>query len=190
VRDPFPTLQTGPSLYSRQAAFPYIALFNGALYATWPDADASNTTSLIYLSKSTNGGVTWSAPTVVSPSATGVHFDVQPAMVSGGNGLHIDYYRVADVQGCGPCYAVYEADSPNGSVWKSRLVSSTPFPGVPTLVQFDPQVAQTYMGDYIAIASDGASQYLAWGDNRNTVCDYMWPQCRHDPDVYAAHVGG
>jgi hypothetical protein len=43
-----------------------------------------------------------------------------------------------------------------------------------------------YMGDYIANVSDGAHQYLAWGDNRDRVTNYLWPHGRNDPNVYFA----
>jgi hypothetical protein len=46
------------------------------------------------------------------------------------------------------------------------------------------------MGDYIANTSDGSSQYFAWGDNRNIVTNFMWPQGRHDPDIFAAKQAG
>src|SRR6266568_1431887 len=46
--------------------------------------------------------------------------------------------------------------------------------------------AFTYMGDYIANVSDGTHQYFAWGDNRDIVTNFLWPQGRHDPDVFFA----
>jgi len=52
--------------------------------------------------------------------------------------------------------------------------------------QFDPQVAFGYMGDYIANVASAGHVYLAWGDNRNTVTNFMHPNGRHDPDVYFA----
>jgi hypothetical protein len=42
------------------------------------------------------------------------------------------------------------------------------------------------MGDYISSVSDGTHQYFAWGDNRNTVTNFLYPQGRNDPDVFAA----
>ena len=54
--------------------------------------------------------------------------------------------------------------------------------------QFDPQIGFGYMGDYIANVSDGTTQYFAWGDNRNIVTDFTYPNGRHDPDVFFAHT--
>jgi hypothetical protein len=42
------------------------------------------------------------------------------------------------------------------------------------------------MGDYIANVSDGSHQYFAWGDNRGTVTDFLYPNGRNDPDVFFA----
>jgi hypothetical protein len=42
------------------------------------------------------------------------------------------------------------------------------------------------MGDYIANVSDGSRQYFAWGDNRDTVTDPLYPNGRSDPDVFFA----
>jgi len=47
-------------------------------------------------------------------------------------------------------------------------------------------IAFAYMGDYIASATDGQHVYMAWGDNRDTVTDFLWPRGRHDPDVFFA----
>ena len=42
------------------------------------------------------------------------------------------------------------------------------------------------MGDYIANVSAGSHLYFAWGDNRDTVKDFMFPHGRNDPDVFFA----
>jgi hypothetical protein len=65
-------------------------------------------------------------------------------------------------------------------------VTTVASPGVFTDPQFDPILAFGYMGDYIANVTDGTTRYYAWGDNRNTVTNVLWPQGRHDPDVYLA----
>ena len=37
-----------------------------------------------------------------------------------------------------------------------------------------------------AQASDGQHQFIAWGDNRDIVKDFLWPNGRNDPDVFFA----
>jgi hypothetical protein len=58
--------------------------------------------------------------------------------------------------------------------------------GTLTIPQFDPIIAVGYMGDYIANVSDGSHQYFAWGDNRDSVTDFLFPNGRNDPDVFFA----
>jgi len=81
---------------------------------------------------------------------------------------------------------VLVSNSKSGTSWTPNHVTSQSFPGVYTLPQFDPIIALTYMGDYIANVSDGTHQYFAWGDNRDSVTNFLWPQGRHDPDVFFA----
>ena len=68
----------------------------------------------------------------------------------------------------------------------AQRVSTVSSPGVFTIPQFDPIIASAYMGDYIGSATDGNRQYFAWGDNRDSVTTFMWPQGRNDPDVFFA----
>ena len=68
-------------------------------------------------------------------------------------------------------------------------MTSASFRGSLNLPQFDPIIAQAYMGDYIANATDGRNQYFAWGDNRDTVRNFLWPDGRNDPNVYFARQG-
>ena len=58
--------------------------------------------------------------------------------------------------------------------------------GTLTFPQFDPIIAFGYMGDYIANVSDWATEYFAWGDNRDTVTGFLYPSGRADPDVFFA----
>jgi hypothetical protein len=63
-------------------------------------------------------------------------------------------------------------------------MTSQSFPGVFTSPQFDPIIAGGCLGDYIGNASDGTPQYFAWGDNRDSVTNFLWQHGRHDPNVY------
>ncbi|MDQ6709234.1 MAG: hypothetical protein M3Z11_01615 [Candidatus Dormibacteraeota bacterium] len=111
----------------------------------------------------------------------------QPALSADGAGLHDLYYK----RNADNTLDVLLANSTNaGLTWSYERVSGQSFPGVFTFPQFDPVIAPAYMGDYIANTSDGTNQYFAWGDNRNIVTNFLWPQGRHDPDVYFARRGG
>jgi hypothetical protein len=102
------------------------------------------------------------------------------------SGLHLLYYEISPVGDGTSQLDVLVSNSKNGNKWTTSRVNSQSFPGVYTLPQFDPIIAFTYMGDYIANVSDGTHQYFAWGDNRDVVTNFLWPQGRHDPDVFFA----
>lgn len=184
---PFGALFLGPSQVMRLAEFPTLAIRGSRLYATWNDGgappDASgNQHSHIKLAKSSNGGATWSTSFVTS----GANDEVQPAISGDAAGLHILYYQ----RNGDNTLDVNVANSTDGASFQTQRVTSQSFPGVLTVPQFDPIVAPGYMGDYIANVSDGSSAYFAWGDNRDIVTNFLWPQGRHDPDVFFAKQGG
>ncbi|HYJ74147.1 MAG TPA: hypothetical protein VEV65_01040, partial [Kineosporiaceae bacterium] len=105
-----------------------------------------------------------------------------PALTADAKGLHLAFYQ----KNPGNTVDVVLSDSTNGTSWKSGKVTSVSFPGVFTAPQFDPIIAPAYMGDYIANVTDGTRTYLAWGDNRDVVKNFLWPSGRHDPDVFFA----
>ncbi len=106
---------------------------------------------------------------------------MQPSL-TGDHDLHLLYYR----RNSDNTLDVVVANSPNGAAFVARRVTTQSFPGVFTIPPFDPIIAFGYMGDYIANVSDGSHQYFAWGDNRDTVTNFMWPNGRNDPNVYFA----
>ena len=108
---------------------------------------------------------------------------VQPALSADTAGLHLLYYQ----RNPDNTLDAVAGNSKNGKPpFATTRVTSQSFPGVFTNPQFDPIIALGYMGDYIANVSDGKDQYYAWGDNRDKVTNILWPQGRHDPDVFLA----
>ena len=77
-------------------------------------------------------------------------------------------------------------NSLNGTSFITKRVTSQPFRGTLTVPQFDPIIAFGYMGDYIANVRKGSRDYFAWGDNRGSVTDFLYPHGRNDPDVFFA----
>lgn len=169
-------LKLGPGMYMRNLEFPTMAHFGNALYVAWNDGQSGR--SHIRLAKSTDGGQSWSTKFITS----GTGDELQPALSDDGSGLHVLYYqRNAD-----NTLDVVVADSSDGENFTPLLVTTESFPGVLTVPQFDPIIAFAYMGDYISNVSDGTNLYFAWGDNRDIVTNFMYPQGRHDPDVFFA----
>ncbi|MDQ6793993.1 MAG: glycoside hydrolase [Chloroflexota bacterium] len=172
----FGYMELGPGLIVRTIEFPVLALLGNNLFAAWNEGSSGH--SHIRLAKSTNGGGTWTS----SWATNGSNDEIQPALSSDGAGLHLLYYR----RNSNNTLDTVVRNSSNGSNFSSRTVTTTSFPGVLTLPQFDPVIAFGYMGDYIANVSDGSRQYFAWGDNRDRVTNFLWPQGRNDPNVYFA----
>jgi hypothetical protein len=166
----------GPGRIMRLADFPTPALFDGDVYVAWNEPEGSHIH--IKVAKSTDGGDHWT----VADATSGFGDEVQPALTGDSSGLHLLYYE----RNKDNTLDVYVANSTNGSVFSPKLVTTQSSPGVFTFPQFDPIIAFTYMGDYIANVSDGTHQYFAWGDNRDTVTNFIYPSGRADPDVFFA----
>jgi hypothetical protein len=179
---PTGVFKLGEHQFMRNLEFPSLAIDPaGIIYDTWNDGRSGN--SHILIAKSSDTGITWGSPISVT---TGTNDEMQPALSADGSGVH-DLYYMRNVDNT---LDVVVATSTNGGLsWSYKRVTSESFPGVFNLPQFDPIIAFTYMGDYIANVSDGTNQYFAWGDNRNIVTNFLWPQGRHDPDVFLAKQG-
>ena len=173
--------ELGPGQFMRNLEFPTLASFKGSLYLAWNDGGDGSGHSHVRLAQSTDGGQTFSTSFVTS----GTNDEAQPAMSADG-GLHIAYYQISTGSDGNGQLDVFVSNSSNGNAFKVQRVTSQSSPGVETIPQFDPFIAFGYMGDYIANTSDGSHQYLAWGDNRDIVTDFLWPNGRHDPDVFFA----
>ncbi len=171
----------GEHQYMRAIEFPSLAIDPaGKIYDSWNDGRSGR--SHILIARSTDGGITWT----VNPVTTGANDEMQPALSSDAAGVHDLYYkRNAD----NTLDVVLANSTDAGLTWSYERVTNGSFPGVFTFPQFDPVIATAYMGDYVANTSDGTNQYFAWGDNRNIVTNFLWPQGRHDPDVYFARRG-
>jgi hypothetical protein len=166
----------GPGRYMRTIEFPAIALHGNALYVAWNDGASGH--SHIRLATSADGGHTWTVSFVTHGSGD----EVQPALSADTSGIHLLYYQ----RNPNNTLDVLAGNSRNGTGFSQKRVTTQSFPGTLTIPQFDPVIAFGYMGDYIANVSDGSHQYFAWGDNRDTVTDFLFPNGRADPDVFFA----
>jgi hypothetical protein len=164
-----------PGRAIRTLEFPVLAKVGGALYAAWNDG--AQGPSHIRLASSTDGGAHW---TVTWATAGGAN-ELQPALSGDAAGLHLLYYRVERDNSIN----VLLQDR-RGAATTTRRVNTATFRGSLNAPQFDPIIAQFYMGDYIANVTDGSHRAFAWGDNRDVVRNSLWPQGRNDPDVFFA----
>ena len=169
----------GAGRYARTVEFPSMALRGSTLYVAWNDGGLGDGRSHIRLATSTNGGSTWNAaPFVTSGSGD----EIQPALSTVSGVLRLLYYHRYPNN----TIDTLIGNSVNGSSFIVKRVTSQPFRGSLTIPQFDPMIALAYMGDYIANVGSGSHVYFAWGDNRDTVTNFMYPQGRNDPDVFFA----
>jgi hypothetical protein len=169
-------LSLGPGKYMRDLEFPAIALRGNTIYVAWNDRTHGH--SHIRLATSDNGGRTWKLSFVTHGSGD----EVQPALSADASGIHLLYYH----RNPNNTLDVLAGNSKNGTGFATKRVTTQSFPGTLTVPQFDPIIAFGYMGDYIANVSDGSHQYFAWGDNRDTVTNFLYPNGRADPDVFFA----
>jgi hypothetical protein len=174
--EPDGELHLGPGRFARTIEFPSPAVLGGTIYVAWNDGTSGR--SHIRLASSTNGGATWSTKFVTS----GTGEEVQPALSATSSHLNMLYYH----RNPNNTLDVLLGTSANGTSFTTKRVNSVSFPGTLTIPQFDPIIAPGYMGDYIANISVGSHLYFAWGDNRDIVKDFMFPQGRNDPDVFFA----
>jgi hypothetical protein len=166
----------GPGRYARTIEFPSIAIRGSTIHVAWNDGAQGH--SHIRLATSTNGGSTWSVKFVTGGSGD----EVQPALSADSHGLHLLYYHRYPNN----TIDVLIGNSLNGTSFITKRVTSQPFRGTLTIPQFDPIIAFGYMGDYIANVGGGSRDYFAWGDNRGSVTDFLYPHGRNDPDVFFA----
>jgi hypothetical protein len=169
-------LSLGPGRYMRTIEFPSPAIRGGTIYVAWNDGASGR--SHIRLATSTDGGATWSVSFVTSGNGD----ELQPALSADSSGLHLLYYH----RNPNNTLDVLIGNSSNGTSFITKRVTSQSFQGSLTIPQFDPILAPGYMGDYIANVNDGSHDYFAWGDNRDRVVNFMYPNGRNDPDVFFA----
>src|SRR5207302_2793086 len=127
-----------------------LAARSGNLYAAWNDGASGH--SHVVLATSKDGGATWK----ISQVTAGDNDEAQPPLSADAGGLHLLYYEISPASAGTSQLDVLVSNSKNGTSWASNRVTSESFPGVYTLPQFDPIIAFTYMGDYIANVSDGS----------------------------------
>jgi hypothetical protein len=172
----FGAMKLGPGQYMRTIEFPTLAIRGSTLAVTWNDGRLTGHSHILLATRSLGGGP-WNLRFVTQ----GTGDEVQPAITADQQGFHIVYYAPT-----GSTLDVQEATSSDLANWSVRTITSQAFPGVFTAPQFDPIIAPGYMGDYLANVNVGGQGYFAWGDNRDIVTNALWPDGRHDPDVFFA----
>jgi len=161
--------------------------FNGNLYVVYAtDPTGTPDNSDVFFVRSTNGGTMWSAPVQLGAGG-GATDQFEPFAAVGGLGtVSIAWYDRRNDPANNTLIDVYKTFSRDGGGTFDPIVRVTDVSfGVPLInPNFDPNVVNCYMGEYIAIAGDQTGFYYLWGDNRNTLVTTNFPGGRLDPDVF------
>ncbi len=149
--------------------FPSIAIDTGAksknkgsIYVAWNDQ--RNGDPDIFITKSTNGGSSWSTPAIVNKNGVGTDQFFPWVSVLPSGKVGVTYYDRSRDQN--NWYVDFDlATSLNGgTTWAQSFLTTRPFPVV---VNTDPIIATCYMSDYNQITNNGVNLLMAWGDNSN-----------------------
>jgi VCBS repeat-containing protein len=163
--------------------------FDGNLYLVWAsDPVGTPDNADVLFSRSSDGGATWSAPVQLGIEA-GPNFTDQfePFVAVGGTGqVSVAWYDRRNDPANNNLIDVYKTFSQDGGATFDPIVRVTDenFAPPPILPNFDPNIGQCYMGEYIAVAADASNFYYMWGDNRNTLVTTNFPGGRPDPDIF------
>ena len=158
----------------RVHSFPSMAVDNstgphrGTVYLVWPNVGypGINTGSDIdvYLIRSTDGGISWSAPLRVNqdPAGSGKqHYFPWITCDPVTGGLCVIYYDDRNV-GSAEATAFVSYSYDGGLTWTDMQVSDYTFTPEPI-----PGLAFSYFGDYLGIQSNNMKVYPVWTDNHD-----------------------
>jgi hypothetical protein len=163
--------------------------YDGNLYLVWAsDPVGTPDNSDVFFSRSLDSGLTWSTPVQLAIEA-GPQFTDQfePFVAVGGTGtVSIAWYDRRNDPANNNLIDVYKTFSHDGGATFEPIdrVTDVNFLPPPINPNFDPNVANCYMGEYIAVAADADNFYYMWGDNRNSLVTAAFPDGRPDPDVF------
>ncbi len=166
----------------RTNSFPQAVVnpYSGNIYVVFNDVGATaGDRADVYFTQSTDGGAHW-APRVRVNDDTTTRDQWQPAIavLSGGSQLVVGFYdrRLDPANSLIDRYGVFAPISGATVQFLANFRITTQ--GFPVVIGQDPAVNATYMGDYDQIATDAATFYVPWGDNRNATALHS-----HQPDV-------
>jgi hypothetical protein len=167
----------------RTFTIPQIAADSSGVYLVWDDFRTGNAN--VMLSRSTDGGTTWSSPITVNDVTTGQHFF--STIIASGGIVSVAWYDSRFNTGTTlTVLDVFLAQSTNGalSFSPSTRVTNQSFNPETVLRTDGPNINEHFIGDYIDIGAYKGVVYPIWSDNRNA-CDTIDPVfgCV-DQDVY------
>ena len=174
VTDDFVSPVPGSSFRQDARTFPSFSIApDDTLYVAWGNrtGDPTNGHAVVLVTKSTDGGLTWSAPVVAGDVSGRSAFFASVAVDPAGK-VDVVFQAMDDVPtGTAPgpgvvFYDAYFTQSTNGgATFSSPLKIST--------ASSDPDGSSTnslgaqFLGDYITLVADASHAYAVWTDSRN-----------------------
>jgi hypothetical protein len=184
----FATMYNNPT-YWRHMGWGEPAALNGVVHYVYAARNTSNgDPGNVFYIRSTNGGVSFSAPLMLNTNTDATKAQWQPNLsVSSTGTLFAVWYdeRERTAASCQPsspstpCYRMWARRSTdNGATWLSDMAFSdvvTPLP-----LQPDPGIQATYAGDYDYASSSPNQHFHAWVDGRVTISGNSQQDAFHD----------
>ena len=182
VTDDFVNPAPGSSFRQDARAFPSFTIApDGTLYVAWGNRTGDKIGpcgnksggghAVVLVTKSTDGGLTWSAP-VTGGDVSGRSAFFASVAAGPDHTVNVAFLAMDDVPACtapGPGVVHYDAyltqSTDGGSSWSSSLLIST--------ATSDPDGSSTnslaaqFLGDYITAVTDGIHVFAVWTDSRN-----------------------
>ena len=173
---------------SRLVTQPAFAARNGVLYLAWSNStstifgDPSSQSNIMFM-RSHDGGATWSGSVQVNPTVSTDKQHVLPSLAidNDPNDVHISYYTqhadgtvdvdMANSHDRGDSFPANRTAriTPSPEVLAPTNIPRAPAPTVLT-TNYDRTVSPCYsLGEYMSVKSANGTQYVLWGDLRNSV---------------------
>jgi hypothetical protein len=169
----------------RTNEFPHAAVnpVSGNIYVTYNNNPAGVDKADVFLTQSTDGGVTWSVPARVNDDATTTDQWMPTVVVStAGDKLGVFYYSRQQDPANNNLFKRYGriATISGGTVTFAPSFAVSDTASLPEFGR-DLAVAPTYMGDYDQVVATADAFHVIWSDNRD---DLPGGAPRKDPNVY------
>jgi len=160
---------------------------NGNIYVVYNSKPSPADESDIFFARSTDGGDTWDAPVRVNDDITTRGNFFPEIAVNADGEISVSWYdrRNSPANFDIEYFCAFSVDG-GLTFGSNQKITDLAIPGFPTAVNFDPIISQCYMGEYNAVVADGAEFLYLWGDNRNFISTFNFPEGRPDPDVFFA----
>jgi len=165
-------LQARPTHY-RASVYPAVGVDSrNNLYVAWADGRNTGSGNDILFSRSTNSGLSWSAPVVLNTDASSAD-QLMPALAVGKDGSVSVAWLDNRNDSANYSYNVYMTRSSDGV----SFGANTRVTNVASNPDNDPRTQGSMIGDYFAIGAGDSTTNVFWTDTRN-----------NNEDIYTAAV--